>query len=45
MDTVSTHGMMANNMKDGGKMENNTEKVSTEKMVEIAEVSGKMERE
>tara|TARA_B100000780_G_C20853931_1_gene339410 strand:+ start:257 stop:475 length:219 start_codon:yes stop_codon:yes gene_type:complete len=36
---------MVNNMKAGGKMENSTEKESTEKMAEIEKESGKMERE
>merc|ERR1712086_715600 len=40
-----THGTMVNNMKAGGKMENSTEKESTEKMAEIEKESGKMERE
>ena len=44
-DMVFTHGMMGNNMKDGGKMVNSTVKVFTEKMDVIAEVSGKTERE
>lgn len=40
-----THGMMESNTKAGGKMENNTEKESTEKMDVIEEVFGKMEKE
>ena len=42
---VFTLGMMASNMKAGGKMESSTVRASTEKMAEIGEVSGKMERE
>ena len=40
-DMVSTPGMTASNMKDGGAMENNTEKVHIEKMVVTVEESGK----
>jgi len=45
MDTASTLGMTASNMKVGGKMENNMVKAYIEKMAVIAEVSGKMARE
>ena len=40
-DMVSTPGMTASNMKGGGAMENNTEKVHIEKMVVTVEESGK----
>ena len=45
MAMVSTLGMMVNNMKAGGKMENNTEKEYIEKMVATEEEYGKMEKE
>ena len=45
MAMVSTLGMMVNNMKAGGRMESSMEKVSTEKMAETEEASGKMARE
>ena len=40
-----THGMTANNMLDGGKMENSMVKVPTERMAVTAKESGKTERE
>ena len=45
MDMEYILGMTENNMKDGGRMGSNMVKVSIEKMGEIDEVSGKMERE
>lgn len=45
MAMESTLGMMASNMRDGGRMVSNMERVSTEKTAEIEEVFGKMERE
>ena len=44
-DMVFTPGMTASNTKDGGKMESNTVRVSTERMAVIGEVSGKTARE
>jgi len=45
MDMEYTLGMTVNNMKAGGRTENNTEKVFIEKMAATDVVSGKMEKE
>ena len=45
MDMEYTLGMTVNNMKAGGRTENNTEKVFIEKMAVTDVVSGKMEKE
>ena len=44
-DMAYTPGMTVNNMKDGGRTENNTEKEFIEKTAVTDVVSGKMEKE